>query len=575
MSEKTFITGKDAALEDSIEHMLGLLAGHGFDIEEVRWLNPVPHVWSVHIRDRNCPLCFTNGKGASRKAALASALGEYFERLASNYFFADFYLGEHAFGDFAHYPQEHWFAIEDERLPDGLLDEDLWRFYDPQGELVPEHLLDLNAADCERGICALPYRRQRDGKTVWFPVNLIGNLYVSNGMAAGNTPAEARTQALSEIFERWVKNRVIAEGLSLPDVPAEVLARYPNVMRAIGALEQEGFPILVKDASLGGRFPVMNVTLLNPENGGVFASFGAHPSFEVALERTLTELLQGRSLDQLAEFTPPSFDLDEVADPHNLETHFIDSSGLLAWNFFQSEADFPFCDWDFSGSTEAEFEHLCQLVHEQGHDVYIADHDHLGVYACRILVPGMSEIYPVDELVWNNNNRALSLRPAILHLPDLDAEECRELLGALAEFGLDEQESVPQLIGLAADPDGPWAGLRVAELRARLALGAGDSDAARDSLNWCLAFGQIPLPRLRLYRALLTLMDMGDAAARFRSTLQRLYPPVVREQAEAMLQGRALFADLFDDSGQPRGIKRHEQLLAAYARLQRAKRAKD
>ena len=51
-----------------------------------RPLNPVPNVWSVHIRDRDCPLCFTNGKGASKKAALASALGEYFERLSTNYF---------------------------------------------------------------------------------------------------------------------------------------------------------------------------------------------------------------------------------------------------------------------------------------------------------------------------------------------------------------------------------------------------------------------------------------------------------------------------------------------------------
>jgi ribosomal protein S12 methylthiotransferase accessory factor len=59
-------------------------------------------------------------------------------------------------------------------------------------------------------------------------------------------------------------------------------------------LEEQGFPVLVKDASLGGQYPVMCVTLMNPRTGGVFASFGAHPSFEVALERSLTELLQGR-----------------------------------------------------------------------------------------------------------------------------------------------------------------------------------------------------------------------------------------------------------------------------------------
>ena len=91
MSEQTFITGKDAALEDSISTFQHKLKTLGFNIEEASWLNPVPNVWSVHIRDADCPQCFSNGKGASKKAALASALGEYFERLSTNYLWGDFY----------------------------------------------------------------------------------------------------------------------------------------------------------------------------------------------------------------------------------------------------------------------------------------------------------------------------------------------------------------------------------------------------------------------------------------------------------------------------------------------------
>ena len=53
---QTFIPGKDAALEDSIARFQNKLQDLGFNIEEASWLNPVPHVWSVHIRDRDCPL---------------------------------------------------------------------------------------------------------------------------------------------------------------------------------------------------------------------------------------------------------------------------------------------------------------------------------------------------------------------------------------------------------------------------------------------------------------------------------------------------------------------------------------
>lgn len=162
-------------------------------------------------------------------------------------------------------------------------------------------------------------------------MNIIGNLYVSNGMSAGNTANEARVQGLSEVFERYIKNRIIAEAISLPAIPDDVMQRYPEVIEAIARLEAEGFPIFAYDASLGGKYPVICVVLFNPTNGTCFASFGAHPDFGVALERTVTELLQGRSLKDLDVFTPPTFDDEEVAEHANLETHFIDSSGLISW----------------------------------------------------------------------------------------------------------------------------------------------------------------------------------------------------------------------------------------------------
>jgi len=252
---QTFIPGKDAALEDSIARFQQQLTDLGFNIEEASWLNPVPNVWSVHIRDKDSALCFTNGKGATKKAALASALGEYFERLSTNYFFADFWLGDTiANGPFVHYPNEKWFAIpEDDELPAGILDARLRKFYDPENELTASMLIDLQSGNESRGICALPFTRQSDQQTVYIPMNIVGNLYVSNGMSAGNTANEARVQGLSEVFERHIKNRIIAESISLPEIPQEVLARYPGVVEAIAKLEAEGFPIFAYDGSLGGQ----------------------------------------------------------------------------------------------------------------------------------------------------------------------------------------------------------------------------------------------------------------------------------------------------------------------------------
>lgn len=332
---ETYILGKDLPLEKTIENMTSILSSLGMKIEVSSWRNIVPNVWSLHIRDAQSPMCFTNGKGASKESALCSALGEFIERLSCNFFYNDQFFGEEiANSEFVHYPNEKWFALtEDDSLPEGILDEYTRAIYNPDDELYGSNLIDTNSGNFERGICSLPYTRASDGETVYFPSNLIENLFLSNGMSAGNNLHEAQVQCLSEIFERAVKRQIIEQEISLPDVPEQVLAKYPAIQAGIAGLEAQGFPVVVKDASLGGKFPVMCVTLMNPKTGGVFASFGAHPSFEVALERSLTELLQGRSFEGLNDVPKPTFSSEAVAEPENFVEHFIDSTGVISWRF--------------------------------------------------------------------------------------------------------------------------------------------------------------------------------------------------------------------------------------------------
>ena len=62
----------------SIASMQAKLAALGFELEECSWLNPVDNVWSVHVRNRECPLMFTNGKGATKLAAHGQRAGRVF-----------------------------------------------------------------------------------------------------------------------------------------------------------------------------------------------------------------------------------------------------------------------------------------------------------------------------------------------------------------------------------------------------------------------------------------------------------------------------------------------------------------
>ncbi|WP_163650157.1 OsmC domain/YcaO domain-containing protein [Modicisalibacter sp. 'Wilcox'] len=572
-SSETWIEGKDMPLERTIANMTGTLEALGMKIEIASWRNIVPHVWSLHIRDAASPMCFTNGKGATKEAALCSALGEFIERLSCNFFYNDQFFGETiANSDFVHYPHEQWFQPgPNDELPAGILDDHCRAIYDPDGELRGSHLIDTNSGKTARGIVSLPFVRQSDGETIYFPSNLIENLYLSNGMSAGNTVAEAQVQCLSEIFERAVKKQIIEQEIVLPDVPGDVLAKYPSIVEGIEALEAQGFPVLVKDASLGGRFPVMCVTLMNPRTGGVFASFGAHPSLQVALERSLTELLQGRSFEGLNDLPPPTFNSQAVAEPNNFVEHFIDSSGVISWRFFSARADVEFCEWDFSGTTAEESARLFGILEDEGLEAYVAIHEDLGAPVCRILVPGYSEVYPVEDLVWDNTNMALAFREDILNLHALNEAQLGDLLERLEESELDEQMKIVTLIGIEFDDNTVWSELTILELKLLIELALGQHEAALERVEMFLQFNDNTLERERFYRAMQAVLEIVlDEELElddFRRNLARMFGEEVLTAVIGSVTGEVRFHGLTPTSLGLEGIDRHQRLIESYRKL--------
>jgi len=577
----TYIAGKDLPLEQTIANMSALLANLGIKIEIASWRNIIPNVWSLHIRDAHSPMCFTNGKGSTKESALASALGEYIERLSNNHFYAGAYWGEEiADAEFVHYPSERWFNPgPKDALPKEILDEYCLKIYNPDGELRGSHLIDTNSGNAKRGICSLPYVRQSDGKTVYFPSNLIENLFVSNGMSAGNTLAEAQVQCLSEIFERAVKREILETEIALPDVPKEVLAKYPSILAGIKGLEEQGFPILVKDASLGGVYPVICVTLMNPRTGGVFASFGAHPSLEVALERSLTELLQGRSLEGLNDLPPPTFASEAVTEPNNFVEHFIDSSGIVSWRFFSAKADYDFVEWDFTGhgekSNTEEATTLFGILKGIGKEVYVAEYDELGATACRILVPGYSEVYPVEDLVWDNTNKALLFRSDILNLHRLEDAALKALLERLETNELDEYGDIATLIGVEFDENTVWGQLTVLELKLLIHLALQNFEEAQELVGAFLQYNDNTVERKLFYQALQAALEIQlDDELRvedYEVNFRRMFGNERMDAVLGSVDGGVRFYGLTPTDLTLKGLDRHHRLIDSYRKLHAAR----
>ena len=557
---RTYIEGKDRPLEETIATMTGILEDLGMKIEIASWRNIVPHVWSLHIRDAASPMCFTNGKGATKESALCSALGEFIERLSCNFFYNDQYFGEEvANSAFVHYPNEQWFQPgPNDELPEEILDAHCRAIFDPERELGGSNLIDTNSGNEARGICSLPFERRSDGETVWFPSNLIENLYLSNGMSAGNTLPEAQVQCLSEIFERAVKKQIIEEELALPDVPKEVLAQYPNLVEGVEALEAQGFPVLVKDASLGGQFPVACVALMNPRTGGVFVSFGAHPSLAVALERSLTELLQGRSFENLNDVPLPTFNSLAVSEPNNFVEHFIDSTGVVSWRFFSDNADYDFHEWDFSGSTQQEAENLFGILEDLGKEVYMAVHEDLGAPVCRILVPGYSEVYPVEDLVSSN------IVPIEMCFCELSC-------------GLPTISTLLR-IGVEFDENTVWGQLTVLELKLLINLAQGQHEEALERVEAFLQFNDNTVERNLFYRAVSAVLEiiLDDELELddYLRNLRRMYGDDTMDAVLGSVDGSVRFHGLTPTNTRLDGLEKHQRLIESYKKLHAARAAR-
>ena len=577
----TQILGKDAPVEQSIAHFEEILKKLNISVTESNWMNPLEDVYSVNLSVTSCPILYSNGKGSSRLAARASAYGELFERLATHMEFSDYYLGlDNSNAPFVHFKDEKWTNIEDNQnqIPNEILNASLRKFYTQECQLTLENLVDLQSSSYSRGVCSIPFTNARNGEIVYFPVNLLDNLYGSNGMSEGNSEYEALVQGLSEIIERHVKKEIIKKGLALPVVPDEILKKYEKSYKSLKDLEGDGLKVVCYDASLGGKFPVVCIVMFNQRNGTCFASFGAHPIFEVALDRTITELMQGRSFSDLDNFDEPDFDLNKTADIVNLESHFVDSTGILPMQMFRKIPDYKFVAWDFSGNTKEQYKALRYMIAKLGFDIYIRSYNYLGVYVYRTIVPGMSEIYQVDDLVYNNTNLGIDFQDALLSLPDTnESEETYEsYLQELENEEFDNDTNVCSLLGVLPDTKSPWENLRMGELKCLVALAAKNYEAASEYASWTLLYNNesMPLENRAFYQCIIKITDCMTAGnlklEDYLDGLKLLYGEKTVENALAHIEGRKRFNNLVGSDLNMKSFTAHQELIRIYNILKEA-----
>lgn len=513
------LLSKTAPLEESISKMQKTLEDVGCKTTFSQTKHPLANCYSVNLSSYEAPHhIYSNGKGITTEASMASALGEYIERLQTNNFFSDFYLPKRE-----HYPDEVHFEFDGE-----FLSEDLLFAYDPNSELCGEDLVDFNS-DLQDKIVSLPFVKHDSGEKIYFPINILNNLYVSNGLAAGNTPKEAQVQALSEIYERYAKLQIIKNGYALPKIPDEILSSFGRVYSDLKSLRSAGYIVEVLDASLGGVFPVTAISLINQKDSTLFVSFGSHPILEVSLERTMSELMQGRNLNELNTFEIPTFDMSIISDSFNLESHFVDSNGKLGFAFLRSKKSFEYTPWRYDkDGVEDEFDFLAEISKKMKKEIFIREYDYLGFYSCQIIIPTISEVYPTEDLIYNNKNSGKKIRDMVLNFKEYDADEILE-----AVEGLDESLDLGKYIGVIFKNS-----FSMAEFKAQIYLLLDEQEESAQLLqNLDNRLGNVVLELIKMD-------ESGENFSEYKEALFDIFTKERVERAREILAGEEFLIDL-------------------------------
>lgn len=421
---------KDASPDNTVAHIQSLLRDAGISWRYESERKGVADCFSSRITLRD-DLSFlgANGKGASESYCAASAFAELIERLQNRHFAYrpspddTFYRidgegigdSDYALASFEEAIESEGFAPFLARLEDSMDGDD-------RAEKARTLMRALRPDGPEKPVLMSPFYCPSEGRYVLLPTDLLKAFTGSTGMAAGNTYAEAMIQALCEIFERHVLNLLLTRAVTPPDIPRDWIREHcPGSMRIIDSYEADGrFYIVAKDASMKLGLPVMLALIFDRHTGTFSFRLGSHPEADIALERCLTECLQGYSRENAASLNQFSFNPRHAQNPVNRLNLLSCGVGYLPNSLFLSEPSYLFSPWPaYTGAdNRATLHALIALV--EGRlcaKIYIEDVSFLGfptvyVYAQNIAQAKYADRFSVQEIMAERDVRRALRDPA-------------------------------------------------------------------------------------------------------------------------------------------------------------------
>lgn len=391
-------SGKDCPFQDTITKIQKIIQPLGIHIEE-HWTIPSEKgPYSVRITIPGLHIG-TNGKGLTRSAALASALGEFMERLQNEMLFRPTHVVNippvrTIFPDAVTLTKNDFTSEECDFIINFW--KDITNEKDVETDNIWNQILAWEPEFDKKEVLCVPFYNPQTQKSLRIPY-IFKSSTGSNGMSAGNTPAEAIVQGISEICERATYSAAllqIQKPVQLTDEQIKILS--PQVWEQMKFLIDQN-PCSIRIL----RFPESIIPtfccIIEKEKKYAIA-IGSHPLCAIAMSRAFTESLQGRNLDQLAN----------RYNDRPYEDSRDNRLSLFAVGIGQHPDSFFKCDLEenihwISENTECSSnQELLKKILNKFSDlnlqVLLRNVDFLGFPAFHILIQGLSPMFHLDSI---------------------------------------------------------------------------------------------------------------------------------------------------------------------------------
>lgn len=433
MNESIIKNCKDKDPKETIKRIKHILHNLNIKTKELWYEKSKYGTYSLHLIVENTDIG-SYGKGCTKALAQASAYGEFIER------YLNMILTEvPKFDDLSFYYDinEKYLKAEEIAMQNCEIINRIFRVNKvkkTKQEMIKWWRSWIQPTIKDQYV-SLPFKNYTTGELCYIPYEITRWPYGSNGMASGNTKEEALVEGISEIIERYVQQQTVINKLTLPNIPDSYINRFPSIKQIWAKLKlQDKYKVYLKDASLGGKWPVVALVIINKQTSNYGIAFGAHPNFEIAAQRTFTEATQNITLENFSNlhaFYDKEIELESPDYFYNITSYGLKS---YPFDFLKKKPSFDFNIFhNKSTNNKKLLKYLVDTLSNNKFEIWIKDSSCFDIPAYHIIIPNMSEGLMLTESQITNIYNTNKVKKLIKNIDQIDDKKAKFILKNLIE----------------------------------------------------------------------------------------------------------------------------------------------